>query len=469
MSIEPPSESRRRLLQRGWQGIGALAFQSLLAQTPKRGPHFPAKVKNVIFLFMSGGVSQVDTFDYKPALKKFAGQRLPKLAGLEGELASFLARPHAALPSPFEFKQHGQTGRWVSSLFRHLPEVIDDLAFVQGVKVESNNHSPATMHVNTGSPFQGNPSVGAWTAYGLGSENESLPAYVVLQDPRGGPVNGSAVWQSGYLPATYQGTPFRSSGTPILNLNSPAGVSREQARRELDFVSFLNRKHAAERGEASDLEARIAAYELAFRMQTEAPDSVDLGRESDATRKLYGLDEPHTDAFGRQCLMARRLVEKGVRFVLLVHGWENGIYSWDHHQDIGNLLPARAVEVDRPVTALLKDLKQRGLWDETLVVWTSEMGRTPFSEGTGQRLGRNHNQWGTLTWFAGGGIRPGVTLNETDDFGVKAAGAPIPIRDVHATILHLLGLDHKALTWLHEGRYKRLTDTGGEVLKGILA
>ncbi len=461
--------SRRQWLRRSWQGIGSVALSSMLARAAGRKPHHAAKAKNVIFLFMSGGMSQVDTFDYKPDLAKFAGKRLPALPGLDGEIASFLSRPHAALPSPFEFKRHGQTGRWVSSLFRHLPQSIDDLAFVHGVKVDSNNHSPATMHVNTGSPFQGNPSVGAWVSYGLGSENENLPSYVVLHDPRGGPVNGSAVWQSGYLPATYQGTPFQSSGTPILNLDSPPGVSRELARRELDYIGLLNRRHAAERSHTSDLDARIAAYELAFRMQMEAPDSVDIGQETAATRTEYGLDEARTEPFGRQCLMARRLVEKGVRFVLLVHGWENGIYSWDHHQDLENLLPARAVEVDRPVTALLRDLKRRGMWEDTLVVWVSEMGRTPFSEGGGKRLGRNHNQYAMLTWMAGAGIRAGATLNETDDFGVKAAGSPVTVRDVHATVLHLLGLEHTALTYLHEGRYKRLTDTGGEVLKGILA
>jgi hypothetical protein len=457
--------SRRHFLQRSWQGIGSLALSALLARADPRPPNFAARVKNVIFLFMSGGVSQVDTFDHKPLLATQAGKRLPMSEGLEGEIKSFLSRPHAALPSPFEFKRHGQSGRWVSSVFRHLPGVIDDLAFVHGVKVDSNNHSPATMHVNTGSPFQGNPSVGAWVSYGLGSENDSLPSYVVLHDPRGGPVNGSAVWQSGYLPASFQGTPFRSVGTPILNLAAPA----DQSRAEIDFIQHLNRRHAASRAEPGELEGRIAAYELAFRMQAEAPGIVDLDRESPSMHRMYGLDQPHAAAFGRQCLMARRLVEKGVRFVLLVHGWENGIYSWDHHLDLEGLLPARAAEVDQPVAALLRDLKQRGLWNDTLVVWVSEMGRTPFSEGGGKRLGRNHNQYGMVTWFAGGGVKAGADLNQSDEFGVKAEGRPVPIRDVHATILSLMGLDDSALTYLHEGRYKRLTDTGGTVLKGILA
>ncbi|MBI3682896.1 MAG: DUF1501 domain-containing protein [Acidobacteria bacterium] len=464
--------SRRQLLARCWNGIGQLALADLLlsdmARGAGKGPHFSPKARSVIFLFFSGGVSQVDTFEYKPALQKFAGKRLPEIPGVEGEIRSFLRQPHGAVPTPFPMNQVGQAGRYISTAFTHLPAMMDELAFIHGIKVDSNNHAPSTMHVNTGSVFQGNPSVGAWVTYGLGSENKNLPGYIVLHDHRGGPVNGSAVWQSGYLPATYQGVQFRSSGAPILNLESPAGVSRERARTELDYLQWLNRRHAEERGGGDDLEARIQAYELAYRMQSEAPDVVDLGTEPEHIRSLYGLNHPVTEPFGRQCLMARRLVEKGVRFVLLVHGWENGIYSWDHHSDLNTLLPARVREVDQPVTALLKDLKQRGLWQDTLVVWTSEMGRTPFNEGAGAKVGRNHNQYGLVNWFAGGGVKAGSTAGGTDEFGLKAAGDPIPIRNVHATLLHLLGLDQMALTYLHEGRYKRLTDTGGVPLKDIL-
>ena len=477
MSIENGrGYSRRELLARGWNGIGGLALAHLLAREAQsqqnvpgaKKPHHTPKAKNVIFLFVSGGVSQVDCFEHKPALQKYAGKRLPAMGELEGELASFLKQPHGAVPPPFPLRQCGSSGRWMSTLFEHLSKSADDLASVHGVKVDSNNHSPATMHVNTGSPFQGNPSVGAWVNYGLGSENQNLPGYVVLHDARGGPVNGSAVWQSGYLPAAYQGVPFRSAGEPILNLQSPPGVSREQTRRELDLLRYLNEKHAAERGAADELEARIQAYELAFRMQTEAPGVVNINEEPAHIQKLYGLDQPATQSFGRQCLMARRLVEKGVRFVLLVHGWENGVYSWDHHSDLKTLLPARIGEVDKPVAGLLHDLRQRGLWNDTLVVWTSEMGRTPFNEGAGASLGRNHNQWGLVNWLAGGGVKAGATAGGTDDFGLRAAGNPIPIRDVHATILHLLGLEHTMLTHLHEGRFKRLTDTGGVVLREIL-
>jgi hypothetical protein len=468
--------TRRLMLSRCFNGIGSLALTDLLFRgaasgaainplAPKRPP-IPAKAKSCIFIYLSGGMSQVDTFDYKPALQKYAGQPMPKIPGVEGEIEAFLKGKTQVLPETDPFQRVGQSGRQISSLFRHLGGCIDDLAFVRGIKVDSNNHSPATMHVNTGSVFQGNPSVGAWVVYGLGSENQNLPGYIVLHDPRGGPVNNSAVWQSGYLPATYQGTPLRPSGTPILDLESAKGVTREQARRELELLRWMNERHAAERASVDDLEARIASYELAFRMQTEAPSVVDISKEPEHIRKMYGLDQPETEAFGRQCLLARRMVEKGVRFVLLVHGWENGAYSWDHHRDIKKLLPQRVREVDQPAAALLKDLKQRGMFNDTLVAWTSEMGRTPFAEGG---AGRNHNQWGLVNWLAGGGIRGGADFGGTDDFGLRAAGSPIPIRDVHATILQQLGLDNHALTYLHEGRYKRLTDTGGRVIKEILS
>ncbi len=468
--------SRREYLERCWNGIGSLALAQLLAGKASaatdpmstKQPHFAPKAKNVIFLFMSGGVSQMDTFDYKPALEKFAGKRLPMPEHVAGEIRSFLSRPHGAVPAIAPFRRVGSNGRSLSTLFEHLGDVIDDLAFVHGVEVDNNNHAPATLHVNTGSVLQGSPSVGSWVTYGLGSENRNLPGYVVLHDPRGGPVNGPSVWHSGYLPGSYQGTAFRPTGTPVLNLESPPGVSRAQARIELEFLQNRNREHAKVRTQTDDLEARIASYELAFRMQTEAPGVVDLGQESAATRALYGVDDPITGAFGRQCLLARRMVERGVRMVTLVHGWENGTFSWDHHSDLGRLLPDRVREVDRPVTALLKDLKQRGLFKDTIVVWMSEMGRTPFNEGTG-RVGRNHNQYGMVSWFAGAGVKGGATASETDDFGLRSVGNGYRVWDIHATLLHLLGLDHLRLTHLHEGRYKRLTDVGGSVIKELLA
>lgn len=477
--------SRREMLQACWSGIGSLALTSLVASEAMSGiqrksvnplapkaPHLPARAKSCIFLYMSGGVSQVDTFDYKPVLQNLAGKALPRVSGVEGEIAAWLTKPQSVVPSIAAFKQQGESGRHISTLFEHLGSCVDDLAFVYGIKGDSNNHSPATLHINTGSIFQGNPSVGAWVTYGLGSENQDMPGYIVMHDPRGAPVNNSAVWQSGYLPATYQGTLLRASGPPVLHLDSPAGVTRERARDEMELLRALNAQHARERAATDDLDARIAAYELAFRMQTAAPEIVDVSKEPEHIRRMYGLDEPATDAFARQCLLARRLVEKGVRFVLLVHGWENGPYSWDHHNDLKQLLPERIREVDKPVAALIKDLKQRGMLDETLVVWTSEMGRTPFAQ-LGQkltpRLGRDHNQYGMVSWFAGGGIRGGAVAGQTDEFGLKSVEEPILIRDLHATVLHQLGLNDAALTHLHEGRFKRLTDTGGQVLKAILA
>ncbi|MEZ5355627.1 MAG: DUF1501 domain-containing protein, partial [Bryobacteraceae bacterium] len=304
--------------------------------------------------------------------------------------------------------------------------------------------------------------------YGLGSENRNLPGYVVLHDPRGGPVNGPAVWQSGYLPATYQGTPFRPTAPAVLNLALPPGVDRTRARQELDFIRWMNERHAASRAEAGVLEARIAAYELAFRMQMAAAEVTDLANEPASMRQLYGMDDPITEPFARQCLMARRLVEKDVRFVLMVHGWENGQFSWDHHKELDSLLPARVREVDKPVAGLLADLEQRGLLDDTLVVWTSEMGRTPFIQGSPKYPGRNHNQWGMVSWFAGAGVKQGATAGGTDEFGVRGIAQTLRIRDLHATVLRLLGLDQDVLTFLHDGRFKRLTDTGGRVLTEIL-
>lgn len=477
------SLSRREFLTRSSNGIGALALAGMLANEPAvsastpgvnpmaaRAPHFPRKAKHCIFLFMAGGVSQIDTFDYKPALAKYGGQRLPKVPGLSGEIEGFLTAPHRAIPSPFEFKQCGASGRWMTTLLPKLGELADDLAFVYGIKVDNNNHGPATMHINTGSQFQGSASVGSWVTYGLGSPSENLPGYVVIQDPRGAPVNGAAVWGAGFLPAAFQGTLFRSSGTPILDLARPADVSAGQQRKEFDLLKAMNQEHAAERPGESELEARISAYELAFRMQAEAPGIVDLSGESEATRRLYGMDDPVTEGFGRQCLLARRLVENGVRHVLLVHGVEIGRHSWDDHGNIKERIPVHLAEVDQPVAGLLHDLKSRGLLNETLVVWASEMGRTPFiNDLTSDKPGRDHNQWGLAMWMAGGDVKGGCTAGETDEFGIKAIGEAIPLRDVHATILNLMGLSDERLTYLHAGRFRKLTDIGGQVLKQIVA
>lgn len=472
--------SRRNFLYRSCNGIGALALAGLLAdELPGAAvanplslhiPNSGRKAKHCIFMFMAGGVSQVDTFDYKPSLQKYAGERLPKLNGLSGEIKGYLSKPHRVIPSAFDFQPFGESGRYISKLFPHIGGCVDDLAFIYGIKVENNNHGPATMHVNTGSQFQGSASVGSWITYGLGSPNHNLPGYVVIQDPRGAPVNGAGVWGSGYLPASYQGTVLRSVGSPILHLDLPEGLDRQQQRREFDLLKFLNTQHLDQRPATSDLEARIEAYELAYRMQASAPEAVDLSKESPQTKQLYGLNNPVTEGFGRQCLLARRLVEKGVRYTLLIHGAEINRTSWDDHNDVKGQMQKHAAEVDLPVAALLKDLKHRGLLEETLVVWASEMGRTPFVNDLKSKTpGRDHNQNALVMWLAGGNVKGGATAGATDEFGLKALEEQIPLRDVHATILNLLGLNDTRLTYLHAGRFRRLTDIGGRILTGIIA
>ena len=470
--------SRRQMLRASFNGLGGLALASLLSEdaTAFGGldgglPHHNPKAKNCIFLFMSGGVSQVDTFENKPELRRIDGRRMPVLPGLAKQLDAYVRSDVVAVGSPFEFRRYGGSGREMSTMFENLGGVADDLAFVHGIEVDSPLHSAATLHVTTGSVFAGNPSVGSWVAYGLGSENENLPAYVVLHDRRGGPVNGAAVWQSGYLPTSFQGTLLRSSGTPILNLNAPRGRSSQATRTELDLLKWTNDQHAARRGFPDDLETRIAAYEMAYRMQTHAPGIVDISDEPSTVQRLYGLDDPVTEPFGRQCLLARRMVERGVRYSLLVHGWENGVYSWDHHKQIREWLPARAREVDLPIAGLIRDLKARGLLDETLIVFTTEMSRTPFisRNAYGDGVGRDHHRHSMVTWLAGAGVKGGSTVGATDEFSLSCADEPIHVRDIHATILHLMGLDSDALTFLHEGRHKRLTDTGGRVLHKILS
>ena len=476
-----PKISRRDLLGRSYLGLGGLAFLNLLAadsalgSSPSRESpldvrpqQLPAKAKRCIFLFMEGGVSQMDTFEHKPALQKYAGKQMPASKNTVGEIATFSAAPNRVIPSLWDFKQHGQSGRWVSSLLPHLAKQVDDLAFVHGIKVDNNNHGPAVYHTLTGNQLPGSASIGAWMTYGLGSENQDLPGYIVLGDRRGATIGGANVWGAGYLPAAFQGTIFRSGDTPIVDLHRRAELSEGQQREELEALRWFNQRHAEQRTDTSELEARIASYELAFRMQAKAPELVDLASESEATKKLYGLDDPLTEPFGSQCLLARRMVERGVRFVKVLHG--AGGDRWDDHGNIEGRLPKHCGEVDKPVAGLLADLKARGLLDETLVVWASEMGRTPFDNNlVTPTPGRDHNQYGLVVWMAGGDVKPGATFGETDELSVRAAGEEIPLRDVHATILRLMGLDQDRLTYLHEGRYKRLTDIGGRIIQEIIA
>ncbi len=468
--------SRRQMLLDSYLGLGALALTDLL--TPPAGAaapsdpllprpiHHPVKAKRCIFLFMEGGVSQMDTFEHKPLLTSLAGQQMPKAERTTGEIATFSAAPNRIIPPVAQFRQHGSSGRWMSSLLPELATVAADLAFLHGIKVDNNNHGPAVYHTLTGNQFPGSASIGAWVTYGLGSENRDLPGFIVMGDRRGATIGGAGVWGNGFLPAAYQGTLFRNGAAPIVDLHPRADAAASQ-RSELDLLQWLNEKHRAERSNTSELEARIASFELAFRMQSKAPELVDLNQESEATRKLYGLDDEVTEPFGRQCLMARRMVERGVRFVKVLHG--AGGDRWDDHGNIGERLPVHCREVDKPVAGLLKDLKSRGLLDETLVVWATEMGRPPFDTNlTTAKPGRDHNQYGLVVWMAGGGVKAGATLGETDELSVRSAGEEIPLRDVHATILHLMGRNQNRLTYLHAGRYKKLTDIGGRVIREVV-
>lgn len=464
--------TRRQLLFDAYLGLGGLAMCDLLSAASEnplapKPQHHPAKAKSCIFLFMEGGVSQMDLFEYKPELIKHAGKQMPTAKRTQGELATFSAAPNRVVPPGWDFKQYGHSGRWMSSLLPNLAMRSDDLSFIHGIKVDNNNHGPAVYHTLTGNQFPGSASMGAWITYGLGSENQDLPGFIVMGDRRGSTIGGAGVWGNGFLPAAYQGTLFRNGSTPIVDLYPRPGVTPQAQRSELDLLKWFNEKHSAERSNTSELDARLASYELAFRMQTQAPELVDLTHESDATRKLYGMDDPVTEPFGRQCLLARRMVERGVRFVKLLHG--AGGDRWDDHGDIKGKLPVHCKEVDKPIAGLLADLKARGLLDQTLVVWASEMGRTPFDNNlTTDKPGRDHNQYGLAMWMAGGGVKPGVTFGETDDFSVRAAGEEIPMRDVHATLLDLLGLDQNRLTYLHAGRYKKLTDIGGRVIREMI-
>lgn len=465
--------SRRKLLFDSYLGLGGLALADILSaeSTPAepllaRPQHISRKAKSCIFVFMEGGVAQMDLFENKPLLTKFAGKQIPRPPGTSGEIATFAAAPNRVIPPVAPLRQHGQSGRWLSDLLPNLATVADDLAFVHGIQVDNNNHGPAVYHTLTGNQFPGSASVGAWITYGLGSENRDLPGFVVLGDRRGATIGGAGVWGNGYLPAAFQGTLFRNGNTPIVDLH-PRSEAATNQRSELDLLKWMNEKHSAERTATGELDARIAAYELAFRMQTKAPELVDFAGESAATRSLYGLDDPTSEPFGRQLLMARRMVERGVRFVKVLHG--AGGDRWDDHGDIAGRMPKHCHEVDKPIAGLIKDLKSRGLLDQTLVVWLSEMGRTPFDNNlVTDKPGRDHNQYGLVSWFAGGNVKAGATFGETDEFSVRAAGDVVPMRDVHATILDLMGLDQNRLTVLHAGRYKKLTDIGGRVIREVV-
>jgi hypothetical protein len=468
--------NRRDFLRRAGAGFGMIALASILADegllaaepdptalnplAPKP-PHHPAKARRVIFLFMSGGPSHLETFDPKPDLQRLHGQRLPPSFGMVKTRRA--VDRNKLLATQRTFRKHGQSGIEVSDLLPHVAGRVDDLCVLRGCHGDSVTHPESVYLMNTGSILMGRPSLGAWLAYGLGTENQDMPAFVVLPDPGGWVKGGAPAWGNGFLPAAYQGTTLRGGSSPILHLAPPAGVSAAQQRRTLDLVNRLNREHLHRHEDDSELSARIAAYELAFRMQTSAPEVVDVAGETAATRRLYGLDQSETAEFGLRCLLARRLIERGVRFVQLYCGDTNG---WDAHSDIEGNHGKLCRQSDLPIAGLLRDLKGRGLLDSTLVIWGGEFGRTPMSEGTN---GRDHNPHGFTMWLAGGGIRGGQVVGATDDVGLRAAEEKAHVHDVHGTVLHLLGLNHKALTYRHNGRNERLTDNFGSVIHKVLA
>lgn len=474
------ARSRREMLKLAGGGIGALALQALLASETRaadaganpltrRPPMSPARARAVIWLFINGGPSHVDTWDYKPGLEKADGK---KLEGFDPTTGFFDGAVGPLLKSPFTFRQHGQSGMWASSLFPHLSRHVDKMAFIKSFHTQSNNHSPALFMANTGVTRMGHPCVGSWAAYGLGTTNQNLPAFVVMSDPldRGLPKGHAANWSNGFLPGAFQGTWLRSKGDPIPNLSRLASLSDAQQRAQLRFVQEMNVLHQQRSAEQPELEARIRSFELAYRMQQEAPECFEIDHEPTHIRNLYGLDDERCGHFARQCVMARRMVERGVRFVQIYSGGMENERSWDGHGDIKQNHSQFAGETDQPIAGLLADLEQRGLLDETLVIWGGEFGRLPVSQlSNGKPTGRDHNPHAGVYWMAGGGVRGGVSHGETDEVGLKAAVDVVDIHDIHATILHLLGIDHKKLTYLHSGRRFRLTDVAGNLIDRIIA
>ena len=484
--LYPCGVTRREFVWEMGGGFAGLALTSLLAgdgffarhlhaataeSKPTSGvlapkaPHFATKARSCIFLMMNGGPSQVDTFDYKPALEKYAGQPLPpdkKYINSGGRKVGFLTPAHR------KFRPGGESGLLISDYFPRVREHADKLAVIRSCHADSHAHGSALVQMNTGSTFIGRPSLGSWSVYGLGTENQSLPGYVVILDKRGGPISGQPNWSSGFMPSAYQGTLFRPAGNPILDLRGPAHLDRRAQRNQLDLIARLNERHLRERPGARELASRTETYELAYRMQAEAPEAVDLDAESAKTRAMYGIGTQPTDEFGRNCLIARRLVERGVRFVQLYSGGGHLEETWDAHESIEKNHGQHGGEIDQPIAALLTDLEQRGLLESTLVVWGGEFGRMPFSEGKGAP-GRNHNPYGFSMWMAGGGVKGGVSYGATDEFGFAATENRVHVHDIHATILHLLGLDHELLTYFHQGREESLTDVFGRVIEDILA
>ncbi|MBI1358143.1 MAG: DUF1501 domain-containing protein [Acidobacteria bacterium] len=471
MPIKIPSErltasTRRRFLSVAGSGLGALAFGSLMegsgraAENPlaPRTPHLAPKAKSVIWLFMEGGASHVDTFDPKPALRRLDGQPVPDSFD-PPKITAMGTAGNTIMTDQREWAQHGQSGLWVSNWYSHVAHHVDDLAVIRSCWADGLNHVGSVCQMNTGSILAGRPSLGAWVTYGLGAANNNLPTFVVLDTEA--PLNGGAKnWSAGFLPAVYQGTRFQKDGPPILNLANPETVGDAQQRGKLDFLGRINRHHAERHPGESELDARLESYELAWRMQANAPEAVDIASESEATRRLYGLDDDFLRPCAEKLLLARRLVERGVRFVEVYAG------SWDAHSNIEGNHSKWCRYTDQPIAGLLADLKSRGLLDETLVVWAGEFGRTPFNE---KGDGRDHNPWGFTIWMAGGGVQGGQTIGSTDEIGLRAIDKPYHVHDIHATVLDALGLNHLSLTYLHNGRSERPTVNGGNLIEGLFA
>lgn len=455
--------SRRRFLYNASTGLGSMALAALMAEqtsaatvhdpTIPKAPHFKAKAKSVIFLFMEGGPSHMDLFDPKPKLNEMHGQPLPPSYG---KLITAMGTGNNALMgAPRTFTRHGKSGLWVSELYPHIAQHADKLAVVRSCIADGLNHVGSVCQMNTGDILAGRPSMGAWVTYGLGSANKNLPAFTVLIDDKD-PLGNTKNWASGFLPAVYQGTLFRQGDVPILNTKPGPGQSAERQQGKLSFLKELNQNFGANKTEDTQLDARIRSFELAYQMQSSGPEAVDLTQETEATKELYGLNDAATATFGKNCLLARRLVERGVRFVELYSGSGSG---WDAHSDLEGNHGKWCKSSDKPIAGLLTDLAQRGLLDDTLIVWGGEFGRTPFNE---KGNGRDHNPWGFTMFFAGGGVRGGRTIGSTDEIGLRAVERPTHVHDIHSTILHALGLDHLRLTYQHNGRAERPTIVAGE-------
>lgn len=460
--------SRRRCLFGLGASLGTVAFNALLrAEEARSGPlsakppHLPAKAKACIFLFMEGGPSHIDTFDPKPRLDQL---HLKEFSRQDRAVSAMASGRRFYIKGPFRFRRAGESGIALCEHFDQLAQVADELCVYRGCQAESIDHPTACYHMNTGNRFGGDPAIGAWTTYGLGTLNENLPAFVVLPEvayPQGGAAN----WSNGFLPAHYQATALRPEGVPILDLQPPKHVTRERQRANLDLLATLNEADRQRHPEHDELAARMATYELAFRMQTEVPAILDIDGEDARTKSLYGLDQPETRSFGRRCLIARKLVENGVRFVQLY------ATGWDSHDDLAKSHASRIRAVDRPIAALITDLKRRGLLDSTLIIWSGEFGRSPDNglRGGSAAAGRDHNARAMCLWLAGGGVKAGHVVGATDDLGAEAVEVVHPIKDLHCTVLRLLGLDDNRLTYFHEGRYKQLSQTGGEVIRELIA